>query len=166
VPATLPRSASERGLTPPSRGRPASGPPLTSNVRQFRKVPSLLGGVLLQSKSLLRQASMLRRHATQEQPSVRQAHRTCSKPFATQTLDCFAVRRQNAGSLRSSTASLQPASEMQQTSRCLRSAQSHLYRHASASVALRSGHLVAQRHSPNPSVKGTSRKRAAPYVER
>ena len=33
-------------------------------------------------------------------------------------------------------------------------------------VISRSGHLVAQAGLPNPSVKGTSRKRAAPYVER
>jgi hypothetical protein len=33
-------------------------------------------------------------------------------------------------------------------------------------AASRSGHLLAQPGWPNPSVKGTSRKRAAPYVER
>jgi hypothetical protein len=36
----------------------------------------------------------------------------------------------------------------------------------SAVVVSRSGHLLAQPGWPNPSVKGTSRKRAAPYVER
>ena len=38
---------------------------------------------------------------------------------------------------------------------------------ASSPVVLsRSGHLAVRPDSPNPSVKGTSRKRAAPYVER
>jgi hypothetical protein len=36
----------------------------------------------------------------------------------------------------------------------------------SAVAASRSGHLLAPSGWPNPSVKGTSRKRAAPYVER
>jgi hypothetical protein len=36
----------------------------------------------------------------------------------------------------------------------------------SAVAVSRSGHLLAQPGWPNPSVKGTSRKRAAPYVER
>jgi hypothetical protein len=36
----------------------------------------------------------------------------------------------------------------------------------SAVVVSRSGHRLAQPGWPNPSVKGTSRKRAAPYVER
>jgi hypothetical protein len=36
----------------------------------------------------------------------------------------------------------------------------------SAVAVSRSGHPLAQPGSPNPSVKGTSRKRAAPYVER
>ena len=36
----------------------------------------------------------------------------------------------------------------------------------SAVAASRSGHRLAQSGSPNHSVKGTSRKRAAPYVER
>jgi hypothetical protein len=39
--------------------------------------------------------------------------------------------------------------------------------HALSAVAVsRLGHLLAQPGWPNPSVKGTSRKRAAPYVER
>jgi hypothetical protein len=36
----------------------------------------------------------------------------------------------------------------------------------SAVAVWRSGYLLAQPGWPNPSVKGTSRKRAAPYVER
>jgi hypothetical protein len=58
--------------------------------------------------------------------------------------------------------------QMQQTSQRLRSAQRCLRRCASPLVASRSGHLAAQRHSPNPSVKGTScgKPQAAPYLER
>jgi hypothetical protein len=36
----------------------------------------------------------------------------------------------------------------------------------SPAAVSRSGHLLAQPGRPNPSVTGTSRKRAAPYVER
>ena len=119
-------------------------------------MPSRRCRVLLQPKSSSRQTAMSKRLASREQPSVRQAHRTCTKPSATLALVCSVIRRQNAGSLSSSAAGLLPGSETQQTFRCLRSAQSHLHRCASVLVALRSGHLLAQPHSPNPSVKGTS----------
>jgi len=56
--------------------------------------------------------------------------------------------------------------EVLQVSTRLRSTLRHPSSFVSPWVASRSGSLFVQPHSPNPSVKGTPRRRAAPYVER
>ena len=56
--------------------------------------------------------------------------------------------------------------QMLEVSTRQRHASGQLSQSCSAVAASRSGQLLAQPGSPNRSVKGTSRKRAAPYVER
>jgi hypothetical protein len=59
-----------------------------------------------------------------------------------------------------------PERQMPEVSTCQRRASGLSIQSLSAVVVSRSGHPLAQPGSPNRSVKGTSRKRAAPYVER
>jgi hypothetical protein len=60
----------------------------------------------------------------------------------------------------------QPAAQMLEVSTPERQFQVAEIQALSAVAVSRSGHLLTQPGWPNPSVKGTSRKRAAPYVER
>jgi hypothetical protein len=124
--------------------------------------------VLPQTNSLSLQVFMLKHLAHQEQPSANHAHLTCPKPAASAALACLAIRGENAGSQRCPPARLPGGNQMQQAFWCLRSAQLRLHGCAPSLAASRSGQLLAQRLSPNPSVKGTScgKPQAAPYLER
>jgi hypothetical protein len=189
-------------LTPPSRGRPAGGPPLTSNVRQCElkakfmpHLPSPAAQYL--SLDTLSQWERRARFSVSVGCPPFGGQRTVSADSSlllaslvtSRRSSLFAKRprrlparsvvggRHESLPLHGRRAWPAPAEsvckgwpnfehQMPEVSTRQRRASWRPSRSLSAVAASRSGHLLAQPGSPNRSVKGTSRKRAAPYVER
>jgi hypothetical protein len=153
-------------------------PRTLGNTKEFLR----FGATSSRNRSRCRGKCQCLKHlATQEQPSVSQGRRTCSKPSAPEALACLAIRGENAGNPGCPPAWLPgtqvpkppmahqmvkvAGTEMPQVLRCLRSASSRSNSPVGPLAPSRFCHLLAQPCSPNHSVKGTCL-RQAPYVER
>ena len=163
------------GLTPPSRGRPASGPPLTSNVRCEGRRSVLRHHMSVPLRSINRRWSARfagvavgrpgschcqRRHG---QSSKGRQGKVCSPGLPSFSVPSFERRVQGGrwsftGRRGTITVQMQhvsaPVIHLPQL-RSTRSSRSSPHCHGGCRCV-----------APNPFVKGTSRKRAAPYVER
>jgi hypothetical protein len=192
-----------RCLTPPSRGRPAGGPPLTSNVRQRELKADFMPHLPLPAARCpsLDALSQWERRAHFSvgfgcpsfggQRTLRsRSSRLLASLGTCRRSSLFAKRPRRlpahsivGGVARVSALSRSPRlashrqkqyckgwpnfeCQMPQVSTRQRRAPWRPSPSLSPVAASRSGHPHAQPGSPNRSVKGTSRKRAAPYVER
>ena len=141
------------GLTPPSRGRPAGGPPLTSNVKQSQKCLCLSAESRCHPGWHLATRRPSSAQPPQNTPASTRPISTRSKPSAAPALACFASSvRMQANMVRRL---VEVVGTKMPKAPCLRLASSPSNSPVASVVPSRSCHLPAQRRSPNISVKGT-----------